>query len=86
MVGKEKIPTQRPLALSGTPRPTRKVLTVAAPALAGFGSPEIDAAEEMQMRQDAAVAAEAMGAERRDTVVEVLTPEKLQETQAVGED
>ena len=48
--------------------------------------PEIDAAEEMQMRQDAAVAAEAMGAERRDTVVEVLTPEKLQETQAVGED
>ena len=48
--------------------------------------PEIDAAEEFAMRQEAAMAAEAMGAERRDAVVEVLTPEKLQETQAVGDD
>ena len=47
--------------------------------------PEMDAAEEMQMRHEAAAAAEAMGAERRDAVVEVLTPEKLQETQAVAE-
>ena len=41
--------------------------------------PQIDLAEEMAMRQEAAMAAEAMGAERRDAVVEVLTPEKLQE-------
>ncbi|MEE2973304.1 MAG: hypothetical protein VX672_09275, partial [Planctomycetota bacterium] len=47
--------------------------------------PEIDLAEEMAMRQEAALAAEAMGAERRDAVVEVLTPEKLQET-GIGEE
>ena len=47
--------------------------------------PEIDLAEEMAMRQEAAMAAEAMGAERRDAVVEVLTPEKLQET-GIGEE
>ena len=47
--------------------------------------PEINLAAEMQMRQEAARAAEDAGAERRDAVVEVLTPEKLQET-GVGEE
>jgi DNA-directed RNA polymerase subunit beta' len=47
--------------------------------------PEVDAAEEMAMREEAAVEAEALGAERADTVLDVLTPEKLQETQPTGE-
>ena len=47
--------------------------------------PEVDLAAEMQMRQDAALEAERAGAERRDAVVEVITPEKLQET-GVGEE
>jgi DNA-directed RNA polymerase subunit beta' len=42
--------------------------------------PEVDLAAEMQMRQEAALEAERAGAERRDAVVEVITPEKLQET------
>ena len=47
--------------------------------------PQVNLAAEMQMRQEAARAAEEAGAERRDAVVEVLTPERLQET-GVGED
>ena len=47
--------------------------------------PEANLAAEMQMRQEAARAAEEAGAERRDAVVEVLTPEKLQET-GIGEE
>ena len=47
--------------------------------------PEVDAAEEMAMREEAAVEAEALGAERADTIMDVLTPEKLQETQPTGE-
>jgi len=47
--------------------------------------PELNLAAEMQMRQEAARAAEEAGAERRDAVSEVLTPEKLQET-GIGEE
>jgi len=47
--------------------------------------PEVDLAAEMQMRQEAALEAERAGAERRDAVVEVITPEKLQET-GVGDE
>jgi DNA-directed RNA polymerase subunit beta' len=47
--------------------------------------PEVDAAEELAMREEAAVEAEALGAERADAVVEVLTPEKLQQTQPTAD-
>ena len=47
--------------------------------------PEVDVAEEIAMREDAALEAEALGAERADAVVEVLTPEKLQETQSTAD-
>ena len=39
-----------------------------------------DPAATLKMRQEAALEAERAGAERRDAVVEVITPEKLQET------
>ena len=47
--------------------------------------PEVDAAEETAMREEAAVEAEALGAERANAVMEVLTPEKLQETQPTAD-